>query len=327
MAPQSPRVPNSSTITWSVSRSVIVPSKSQAMSRLSTLRGYQALPGPRGHTIARMSAPRPILIHGSGGEHRVWEPVGARLAGSVALDLPGHPDGEPLRDVGAIGLAMAAALEQVPAPRVLVGHSLGGAAALEVACTRPELVDGLVVVASGARLPVPDHAMARVREDFGAERDRLLAGFAGRPGRRRRPARPARPSTPAGPTCSSPTTRPAGRSSSAAASAACGVPVLVVAGGDDPLTPPWLSEELARELPHAHMVVIPGARHLPMADVRRHPLGPGRRVPRPAGADPPGRMSRARRAGREPGGDEGLAGAARARSPARWPRTAWSGRS
>jgi pimeloyl-ACP methyl ester carboxylesterase len=44
------------------------------------------------------------------------------------------------------------------------------------------------------------------------------------------------------------------------------IPALVVAGADDPLTPPWLSEELARELPHAHMVVIPGSRHLPMAD-------------------------------------------------------------
>ena len=213
-----------------------------------------------------MSAPRPILIHGSGGGHRVWEPVGARLAGSVALDLPGHPDGEPLRDVGAIGLAMAAALDQVPAPRVLVGHSLGGAAALEVARTRPELVDGLVVVASGARLPVPDHAMARVREDFGAERDRLLAGFAADPGGAG--ARAAREAIDAcGPdvlladyeACRTVELR--GRLGGVR------VPVLVVAGGDDPLTPPWLSEELARELPHAHMVVIPGARHLPMADV------------------------------------------------------------
>ena len=212
-----------------------------------------------------MSAPRPILIHGSGGGHRVWETLGARLAGSVALELPGHPDGEALRDIGDIGRAMAEALDHVPPPRVLVGHSLGGAAALEVARTRPELVDGLVVVSSGARLPVPEHAMARIREDFGAERDRLLAGFATDPdGAGARAARDAIDAC--------------GPGVLEADYAACRtvdlrgrlggvrVPVLVVAGGDDPLTPPWLSEELARELPQAHMVVIPGARHMPMAD-------------------------------------------------------------
>lgn len=43
-------------------------------------------------------------------------------------------------------------------------------------------------------------------------------------------------------------------------------PALVIVGGDDRLTPPWLSEELARELPMAQMVLIPGARHMPMAD-------------------------------------------------------------
>jgi pimeloyl-ACP methyl ester carboxylesterase len=213
-----------------------------------------------------MSAPRPILIHGAGGGHRVWEPLATRLAGAVALELPGHPDGDALDDVGDIARAIAEALARIPPPRALVGHSLGGAAALEAARTRPELVDGLVVVASGARLPVPGHAMARVRDDFAAERDRLLAGFAADPaGAAVRAARDAIDAC--------------GPDVLEADYAACRsvdlrggldgvrVPVLVVVGADDPLTPPWMSEELARELPQAHMVVIPGARHLPMADV------------------------------------------------------------
>jgi pimeloyl-ACP methyl ester carboxylesterase len=213
-----------------------------------------------------MSAPRPILIHGSGGGHRVWEPVAARLVGSIALELPGHPGGDALRDVGDIGRVMAEALERIAPPRALVGHSLGGAAALEVARTRPELVDGLVAVASGARLPVPGHATDRARDDFAAERDRLLAGFADDPdGPGLRAARDALDAC--GPdvlladyaACRSVDLR--GRLGGVR------VPALVVAGGDDPLTPPWMSEELARELPHAHMVVIPGARHMPMADV------------------------------------------------------------
>lgn len=212
-----------------------------------------------------MSAPRPILIHGSGGDHRVWALQSARLTGSVALDLPGHPRGEPATDLAALGAAVAGAVERVAGPRVLVGHSLGGAAALEVARSWPDLVDGLVIVASGARLAVPDSAIARVRDDFAAERERLVAGLV---------------VDPAGPVAGA--ARAAldacGPGTLAADYAACRtvdlrgrlggvrVPALVIAGADDPFTPPWLSEELARELPSARMVVIPGVRHLPMAD-------------------------------------------------------------
>jgi pimeloyl-ACP methyl ester carboxylesterase len=212
-----------------------------------------------------VSAPRPILIHGSGGDHRVWELQSARLAGAMALDLPGHPDGEAATDLDALAEACAAAIAVVDPPRVLVGHSLGGAIALEVARRDPGLVAGVVVVAGAARLPVPDVAVARAREDFAAERERLLAGsFAD-------PAAPmARVARAALDSC--------GPETLAADYAACRtvqlrgrlggirVPVLVVVGSDDPFTPPWIAEELARELPMSRMVVIPGARHMPMAE-------------------------------------------------------------
>ena len=44
------------------------------------------------------------------------------------------------------------------------------------------------------------------------------------------------------------------------------VPVLLVHGAEDHLVPVWLGEELARELPMAQMVVVPGARHALMSD-------------------------------------------------------------
>jgi len=212
-----------------------------------------------------VSAPRPILIHGSGGDHRVWALQSQRLAGAAALDLPGHPRGDAATDLAALAAIVAEAVERVAAPRVLVGHSLGGAAALEVARSWPDLVDGLVIVSSGARIGVPDSAIARAHDDFAAERERLVAGLV---------------TDPAGPMAA--TVREAldacGPANLAADYAACRtvdlrgrlggvrVPALVVVGADDPFTPPWLSEELARELPSAQMVVIPGVRHLPMAD-------------------------------------------------------------
>lgn len=212
-----------------------------------------------------MSAPRPILVHGSGGDHRVWAAQSSTLAGAVAVDLPGHPDGDPLTDLADLAAELARAVATVPGPRTLIGHSLGGAVVLEVARTHPELVDGLVVIASGARLSVPDAVMDRARDDFAAERERLIAAsFADTGGTMAGLARAALDG--------------AGPATLAADYAACRsvdlrgglagvrVPVLVIAGADDPLTPVHHGEALARELPMSRMVVIPGARHMPMAE-------------------------------------------------------------
>jgi pimeloyl-ACP methyl ester carboxylesterase len=216
----------------------------------------------RGRAIA---VPRPILIHGSGGDHRVWGLQTARLGGAVAVDLPGHPDGQALDRLEALAEALAPAIESIAGPRVLVGHSLGGAAALELARARPDLVDGLVVIASGARLPVPGEVLERVRADPAGERRRLMEWFIADPDRPI--AREVRAALEA---CDDATL--------AADYAACAAvdlrgrlaglraPALVIAGGDDRLTPPWLSEELARELPMAQTVLVPGARHMAMAD-------------------------------------------------------------
>jgi 3-oxoadipate enol-lactonase len=212
-----------------------------------------------------VSAPRPILIHGSGGDHRLWTAQTAVLAGAVAVDLPGHPDGEPLTDLAELGDRVARAIATVPAPRALVGHSLGGAVALQIARARPELVDGVVVIAAGARLPVPDAALARARDDFAAEAARLVDGwFADPSATMARLARAALEAT--------------GPRSLHADYLACRsvdlrgglggvrVPVLVIAGDADPLTPPHHNEALARELPMGRLAIVPGARHIVHAE-------------------------------------------------------------
>lgn len=212
-----------------------------------------------------MTPPRPILVHGSGGDHRVWARQAARLEGAVALDLPGHPDGEPASDLDELADACAAGAAAIEGPSVFVGHSLGGAVALEVARRGVARVEGLVVISSGARLPVPDQTMERAGGDFAAERERLVAGSF------------ADPSSPMA-TSARQAIDACGHRTLLCDYAACRtvdlrgrlgglrMPVLVVVGSDDPFTPPWMAEELARELPMAQMVLIPGARHMPMAE-------------------------------------------------------------
>ena len=76
---------------------------------------------------------------------------------AVSVDLPGFgtsppPDGV----VGAGGYAelIAALVEELGGPRVLVGHSFGGRVATVLAAERPELVSGLVLVGVPLLRPV-----------------------------------------------------------------------------------------------------------------------------------------------------------------------------
>lgn len=213
---------------------------------------------------AEPPGPSTVFIHGSGGDHRVWTHQTDCFMASAVLDLPGHPEGDALEHVGALADAVAHALDVSGHRGVLVGHSLGAAIAMHIALRRPDLVSGLVLVATGARLPVPEWAWDGLREDFEGECARLMEGFLHDPGACELPVEQA--------------LRACGPAGLAADYAACEsvdlrgllgpltAPALVIAGGDDPLTPPWMAEELAGELPSAELVVIDGARHLPMVE-------------------------------------------------------------
>jgi 3-oxoadipate enol-lactonase len=95
---------------------------------------------------------RVLLLHAGIGDSRMWAPQVEALSAAglepVALELPGYGD-EPLRP-GRLSYVehVAAALE---GPAAVVGCSLGGRVALELAVERPDLVERLVLV--NAALP------------------------------------------------------------------------------------------------------------------------------------------------------------------------------
>lgn len=92
-----------------------------------------------------------VLIHGTGSNRHVWRLALAALERHhevLALDLPGHGDSAPLAEdptPGALGAAVARELDRAgwEAPHI-VGHSLGGWIALELAAAgRARSVVGL----------------------------------------------------------------------------------------------------------------------------------------------------------------------------------------
>jgi len=104
-----------------------------------------------------------LLVHGYGGDRNSWlflqEPLAARYR-VYALDLPGH--GTSAKDVGAgpagpegpagtlsvLAGAVTGVLDALGAERAhLVGHSMGGAAALAVAARDPGRIASLTLIA------------------------------------------------------------------------------------------------------------------------------------------------------------------------------------
>ena len=100
--------------------------------------------------------PPVLLIHGLAGSSRTWKDVMPRLAENhtvIAPDLMGH--GESAKPVGDYSLgAFASGLRDflgvIDVPRVTVlGQSLGGGIAMQLAYQHPEVCERLVLVGSG----------------------------------------------------------------------------------------------------------------------------------------------------------------------------------
>ena len=108
-----------------------------------------------------------VLLHGIAGTSATWDEVMPRLGGShtvLAPDLLGHgesskPEGD--YSLGAYANAVRDLLEALDLPRAtIVGHSLGGGVAMQLAYQYPERCERLVLVSSGG-LGRELHAMLR----------------------------------------------------------------------------------------------------------------------------------------------------------------------
>jgi len=201
-------------------------------------RHWQALPWPG------TAAPRCVVVD-------VREPAGIEaMAASAWAAVGGLP---------------------AEAPLLLAGYSLGGYVALQMLATAPRPVQGLALVCTSARADTPEGAAVRERAIAAIERDfdryvGTLATFLLMPASQQDKALVAEvrdDMATVGPAA-------AVRQHRAAAARAdqrefvrgLRLPVQVVGGGADKVTPPALSQELASLIPHAELDLIEEAGHL-----------------------------------------------------------------
>jgi 3-oxoadipate enol-lactonase len=207
-----------------------------------------------------------VLCGSLGSASSIWDAQLPALVGKrvVRVDHPGH-GGAPLAEVHDMGDLAAGVLAAVgDGSFSFVGLSLGGAVGMQLALTVPQRLDRLVLACTAARFdnreqyidraatvrasglePIVDAVLARWFtpgfEDVAPYREAMLAiepeGYA---------------------RCCEALARWDVRE----ALAAVRTPTLVIAGTEDPSTPPAIVELVAAGIPGARFEVIDGAAHL-----------------------------------------------------------------
>ncbi len=175
-----------------------------------------------------------LFLPGITGDGAFWRPVAERLpAGSVNnfVSYPGLGRQPPSADVNGPDDLLARAAQALTQPSAVVAQSMGGVLAIQLAARHPELVTHLVLVATSGGFDVRHHGATDWRPAF-------LQSF---------------PGTPAWALAPPPDLT--------GELARLRMPVLLIWGDEDPISPVAAGEYLASQLPNATLQVLPGGTH------------------------------------------------------------------
>lgn len=206
------------------------------------------------------------FLHGSGYTPAIFAEQATAFPNARSLALPGHPDGQALESVEEMARWFDARLPRTSEPIVAAGNSLGGAIALRWALNRPTCAAGLVLIGTGARLRVAPEIFTMIDESWPACAAELVA-LALAPGAA--VALRARALA-----CHLAVGQQTTRSDYAACDGfdvraelgSLSLPVLIIVGSEDRMTPPKYAEFLHAHIAGSRLAVIEGAGHLAMAE-------------------------------------------------------------
>jgi pimeloyl-ACP methyl ester carboxylesterase len=113
-----------------------------------------------------------LFIHGAGGGQYTWsyqKGFFEKPFNPIIIELPGHGEsgGEGEREITRYAEHVYIFLKAMGLPKVfLVGHSMGGAIVQTLALTHPEVIKGIVLVGTGARLKVLPLILDGIKNNF-----------------------------------------------------------------------------------------------------------------------------------------------------------------
>jgi pimeloyl-ACP methyl ester carboxylesterase len=228
------------------------------------------------------SLPTVVLLHGAGFDHTTWALHSRWFAhhgfGLLAPDLPGHgrSAGNPLATIADMADWTASLLDAAGAEKAkLVGHSMGSLIALETAARHPAKVSGLSLIAIAATMTVgPDLLKAAEANDraaidmvsiwglgFQAELGGSLAPGLWMHAGAQRVLEKCKPGVLFNDlnACNA-------YQGALAAAAKVSVPVTLILGERDMMTPLKAGKALAAAISNARTIVLPGAGHMMMTE-------------------------------------------------------------
>jgi pimeloyl-ACP methyl ester carboxylesterase len=239
--------------------------------------GRQVFAATGGQPV-RSDRPTAVFLHGAGMDHSVWTLPGRYVAhhggSTLALDLPGHgkSEGPALTSIADMAAWVLRALDaQKIARGFLVGHSMGALVGLEAARAHLERVAGLMLVGFAPKMPVhPDLLDAAKRNDPKAAELIASWGFgpAGQVGGNQTPGLAMLPlgvrliqRAPAGTLHADLAACDAYRDAAQPA-----VPVLLLQGTADRMTPAKGAKAFVAPIPNADIRMLDGIGHMVMAE-------------------------------------------------------------
>ena len=209
-----------------------------------------------------------IFIHGSGGSKESWQHQTEYFPNSEAIDLPGHPDGEPFSTIdGYTQWLNGYITQQGYKDVVLAGHSLGGGIVLSYALQYPGTLKGMILVGSGLRLrvhPMFLHTLEKAIDDpdlftkFTKPTYELIDPELSKILRHR--------AVENGPAVMLNDMKACDKFDVMGREKEFKLPTLAVCGSDDEMTPPKYSHFVADKIPGAKAVIIPGGTHFVFAE-------------------------------------------------------------
>jgi len=228
------------------------------------------------------SQPTIVLLHGAGFDHTAWALHSRWFAhhgfGVLAPDLPGHgrSSGTPLPTIADMADWTAALLAAAGAARAkLVGHSMGSLIALETAARHPAKISALSLIGTADTMPVgPDLLRAAEANDrtaidmvsiwglgFQAELGGSLASGLWMHTGTQRVLEKCRPGV-----LFNDLSACNAYQNALAAAEQITVPVTLILGERDMMTPARAGKTLAAALPNSRTVVLRGAGHMMMTE-------------------------------------------------------------
>jgi pimeloyl-ACP methyl ester carboxylesterase len=246
-----------------------------------TVNGLEVFVATGGRDFDK-SLPAVVFIHGAGFNHSTWALHTRWFAhhgfGVLAPDLPGHgrSAGPALGDIAAMADWTAALVSAAGATKAhLIGHSMGSLISLETAARHPDKVSALSLIGTAATMTVgPDLLKAAEANEqdaldmvsiwglgFKAELGGSLAPGLWMHGGAQAVLKHCEPGV-----LFKDLSACNAYTNALTAAASVKVPVTLILGERDMMTPAKAGKALAAAMPQAKTVVVPGAGHMIMAE-------------------------------------------------------------